>query len=154
MKTILFVDDNEAFCRLAKLIFEEEGYHVVTAKDGRQAIEAVEAARPDVAVLDIRMPKTSGFDVAEEMNELTPETPIIFYTGNDETCIADERSHLAACIEKERRLHGTGAGRQPRALAGRPAAGVPRRPAAAAEVGRRIRIVREQVDHRFWVARP
>ncbi len=101
MKTILFVDDNEAFCRLAKLIFEEEGYHVVTAKDGRQAIEAVEAARPDVAVLDIRMPKTSGFDVAEEMNELTPETPIIFYTGNDETCIADERSHLgAACIEK------------------------------------------------------
>ena len=102
MKTILFVDDNEAFCRLAKLIFEEEGYHVVTAKDGQQAIEAVEAARPDVAVLDIRMPKTSrlrrGF---EEMNELTPETPIIFYTGNDETCIADEGSHLgAACIEK------------------------------------------------------
>ena len=101
MKTILFVDDNEAFCRLAKLIFEEEGYRVVTAKDGEQAIEAVAAARPDVAVLDIRMPKTSGFDVAEEMSELTPETPIIFYTGNDESCIADERSHLgAACIEK------------------------------------------------------
>jgi DNA-binding NtrC family response regulator len=101
MKTILFVDDNEAFCRLAKLIFEEEGYHVVTAKDGRRAIETVAAERPDVAILDIRMPQTSGFDVAQQMSELAPETPIIFYTGNDESCTIDERSRLgAACIEK------------------------------------------------------
>ena len=101
MKTILFVDDNEAFCRLAKLIFEEEGYQVVTAKDGPEAIAAIAVVQPDVAVLDIRMPKASGFEVAEEMSEITPETPIIFCTGNDETCLSDERSRLgAACIEK------------------------------------------------------
>ena len=101
------------------------------------------------------MPKTSGFDVAEEMNELTPETPIIFYTGNDETCIADERSRLRARLHREeRRLHGTGAGRQPRALAGRPAAGVPRRPAAAAEVSADFRIGAANRLISFWVARP
>jgi CheY-like chemotaxis protein len=101
MKTILFVDDDDAFRRLAKVIFEEEGYRVVTAGDGREALETVTSARPDVAILDIRMPKTSGFDVAEELGQLTPEVPIIFYTGNDETCLSDERSRLgAACIEK------------------------------------------------------
>jgi DNA-binding NtrC family response regulator len=101
MKTILFVDDNPAFCGLARLIFEEEGYRVVTANGGREAIEAAAAVHPDVAILDIRMPQTSGFEVAEEMAELTPETPIIFYTGNDEICASDERSRLgAACVEK------------------------------------------------------
>ena len=100
MKTILFVDDNEAFCRLAKLIFEEEGYQVVTAKDGQQAIEAAAAARPDVAILDIRMPKTSGFDVAEEMSELTPKRPLFSTPATTNRASPTSDRTCAACIEK------------------------------------------------------
>lgn len=101
MKTVLFVDDDEAFRNLFKRIFEDEGYRVVLAQDGAQTVEIVEGDHPDVAVLDVRMPCQSGFDVAEEINALNPRIPIIFYTAYDDVCALDRRSYLAmACVSK------------------------------------------------------
>jgi CheY-like chemotaxis protein len=101
MKTVLFVDDDAGFRVLCKRIFEDEGYRVVLAQDGAEAISAVEAEKPDVAVLDVRMPCRSGLDVAEEIGTTNPQIPIILYTANDEVCTIDGRSRFAAaCVDK------------------------------------------------------
>ncbi len=101
MKTVLFVDDDEAFREICRRIFEEEGYHVVLAEDGMQAIGAVKSESPDVAVVDVRMPRMSGFDVAEKLKRMDPDIPIIIYTANDEACVIDRRAQLAsACVSK------------------------------------------------------
>jgi CheY-like chemotaxis protein len=101
MKTVLYVDDDAASRELCRLILEDEGYRVVLAEDGSEAVDAVEAENPDVAILDIRMPQKDGLDVAEEISTIDGALPIIFYTGNEEMCLDDRRSQYAsACVSK------------------------------------------------------
>ena len=101
MKTVLFVDDDQGFLELCKRVFQEEGYRVVLAEDGRQAISIVAQESPDVAVLDVRMPKQTGLDLAEELNAIAPRLPLILYTAYDDMCLCDRRTHFAAaCVDK------------------------------------------------------
>ena len=101
MKTILFVDDDRGFRELFKQVFQEEGYRVLLAEDGRRATGIVANEHPDVAVLDVRMPQKSGLDLAEELNALAPQLPLILYTAYDDMCLHDHRSRYAsACIDK------------------------------------------------------
>jgi DNA-binding NtrC family response regulator len=101
MKTVLYVDDDEAFRKICRRIFEEEGYRVLLAEDGMQAVDVVAAESPDVAILDIWMPGKGGLDVVEEISTINPRIPIILYTANDEICMIDRRAqYAAACIDK------------------------------------------------------
>jgi DNA-binding NarL/FixJ family response regulator len=64
--TIVIVDDHETFRRSARGLLELDGYRVIgEAGDGAGAIEMVTSLRPDVVLLDIALPDTSGLDVAE-----------------------------------------------------------------------------------------
>ena len=101
MKSILFVDDDEAYRELCRRIFEDEGYRVMLAEDGAEAISVVKTEVPDVAILDVRMPGMGGLDVAERINAIDPDIPIILYTACDEVCTIDRRSRFAsACVDK------------------------------------------------------
>lgn len=132
MKTILFVDDDRGFRELCKRVFQEEGYRVVLAEDGVEAFHAVAADSPDVAVLDVRMPGMTGFEVAKELSVIAPQLPVILYTANDDMCTADRRSCLAAACVDKHGLHRVGDGRDPGPLAGRTRGRLPHRTAAAA----------------------
>ena len=101
MKTVLFADDNEALRQLCRRVFEEEGYRVVLVEDGTEAIRAVEAEKPDVAIVDVRMPRKGGLEVAEQIHASHPTMPVILYTAYDDICAGDRRSRFAAaCISK------------------------------------------------------
>jgi two-component system, response regulator RegA len=101
MKTVLFADDDKVFREICKRIFEDEGYRVVLARDGTEAINAIKAERPDLAILDIHMPIKGGLDAAEQIYAIDPSIPIILYTANDDTATRDGRSRFAtACVEK------------------------------------------------------
>jgi two-component system, NtrC family, response regulator AtoC len=101
MKTVLYVDDDEASREICRRILEEEGYRVVLAQDGAEAVDVVETESPDVAILDIRMPRKGGLEAAEEISTINATIPIILYTGNDEVCMTDRRArYAAACISK------------------------------------------------------
>ena len=66
--TILIVDDHPAFRRSARRLLEGEGFDVVgEAVDGASAVRAVEETAPDVVLLDIALPDSSGFDVAARL---------------------------------------------------------------------------------------
>ena len=101
MKTVLFVDDDKGFLELCKLVFQEEGYRVFLAEDGRQALGILAKEIPDVAVLDVRMPQQTGLDLAEELNAIAPQVPVILYTAYDDMCVNDRRTRfVAACVDK------------------------------------------------------
>ncbi len=101
MITILFADDSANIREFLKQELEAEGYRVLLARDGNEALAIVESQRPDVAILDIWMPQLSGLEAAERIAALDPAVHVIFFTNNDELCMRDPRSAFAdACIEK------------------------------------------------------
>jgi DNA-binding response OmpR family regulator len=67
--TVLVVDDDPVIMRLLEVNFEMEGYTVVTATDGRQALDRIAAAPPDLVVCDIMMPVVNGLEVVETLRQ-------------------------------------------------------------------------------------
>lgn len=66
-KTILVADDDPVILGLLEVNFEMEGFAVLTAADGQEALEAAKNDRPDLIVLDVMMPKMTGHEVAEAL---------------------------------------------------------------------------------------
>jgi DNA-binding response OmpR family regulator len=82
-RTVLVVDDHEPLRTLCRLNLEPAGFRVVEAADGDEALAAVASDRPDVILLDIMMPRLSGWKVAAALlaDESTDQIPIIFITA-------------------------------------------------------------------------
>src|SRR5688572_2823504 len=94
---VLVVDDVAANVELLKTLLTREGYAVVTASDGEEALEMVASAHPDLVLMDVLMPKLSGYDVCERIkhNPATRLTPVVLIT---------------ALHERERKIQGINAG--------------------------------------------
>ena len=106
MKTILFADDNRNIREYCRASLEDEGYRVVLASDGQEAIRVFAEESPDLAILDISMPRANGLEVLERINRLAPEVPVILFTAHDEDCLRDRRALLAiACVAKTGNLN-------------------------------------------------
>ncbi|MCZ7670914.1 MAG: response regulator [Chloroflexi bacterium] len=82
-KTILVVDDNERLRTLVKSYLIQEGYRVVTASDGREALFVARDENPDLIVLDIMMPEMGGYEFMR-VHRKERETPIIILTAKIE----------------------------------------------------------------------
>ena len=80
---VMVVDDSLTVRKVTGRLLEREGYRVVTAKDGVDALEQMEAARPDVMLVDIEMPRMDGFDLARNIrdNPTTSTVPIIMISS-------------------------------------------------------------------------
>ncbi len=65
--TVLVADDEPHLLRLVKFRIERDGHRVITATDGDTALELARREKPDLCVLDVMMPKRSGFDVLREL---------------------------------------------------------------------------------------
>ena len=85
MRTVVIVDDYDGFRTAARRLLEAGGYHVVgEALDGESAVATVEQLRPDVVLLDVILPDTSGFDVADRLARVDPNTRIVLVSSRDE----------------------------------------------------------------------
>jgi DNA-binding response OmpR family regulator len=80
---ILIVEDDQALLDVLKYNLTKEGYNVVTATDGIQALEVARESKPALILLDIMLPKMSGFDVCRILRKETT-TPILMLTAKDE----------------------------------------------------------------------
>ena len=82
--TIVVVDDNEHNLELEMDLFEVAGFNVHGARNGRAALEVIRRERPDIVVLDVRLPDMSGVDVALilRQEEDTRGIPIVFVTAS------------------------------------------------------------------------
>ncbi|MCL4455835.1 MAG: response regulator [Nitrospirae bacterium] len=80
---VLVVDDEKNILKLYKAELEDEGYAVVTANSGQEALDIFESENPDIVTLDILMPDIDGIQVLRQMKEKKPEIPIIMLTAYD-----------------------------------------------------------------------
>jgi two-component system, OmpR family, alkaline phosphatase synthesis response regulator PhoP len=83
MKTILVVDDEPKIVQLARDYLEHAGFGVVTARDGRSALEEVHRRRPDLVVLDLGLPELDGLDVTRAIRR-DSNLPIVMLTARDD----------------------------------------------------------------------
>lgn len=82
MKKILIVDDEKPISDIIKFNLTKEGYEVVTAYDGREALEVFTSEQPDLLVLDLMLPELDGLEVAKEIRK-TSHVPIIMLSAKD-----------------------------------------------------------------------
>ena len=83
MKTVLVVDDEAKIAQLARDYLEHAGFAVLVAGDGKTALAAARAARPDLIVLDLGLPEMDGLDVTRAIRK-DSRTPIIMLTARGE----------------------------------------------------------------------
>jgi len=83
MATIALVDDDENILTSVSIYLESEGYNVRTYTDGSSALAALTEAPPDLAILDIKMPRMDGLELLRRVRQ-TSNVPVIFLTSKDD----------------------------------------------------------------------
>ncbi len=98
--TVLVADDDPVVLRLLTTTFEMEGFAVVTASDGAEAVAAATTLRPDAVVTDIMMPKLDGLGVLAELraDPRTASTPVVLLSARAQT--ADVRRGIDAGADR------------------------------------------------------
>jgi len=91
MATIALVDDDRNILTSVSMALESEGYNVKTFSDGQAALAAFATMTPDLAVLDIKMPRMDGMELLRRLRQKS-DVPVIFLTSKDEE--ADEQLGL------------------------------------------------------------
>lgn len=92
--TCLVADDHPAMVEAVCGVLEEHGIEIVgRARDGQETLAKIEAQRPTVALVDLRMPRVSGTEVARRAARSSPSTGVILYTAYG------ERAHLTEALD-------------------------------------------------------
>jgi two-component system alkaline phosphatase synthesis response regulator PhoP len=81
---ILLVDDEPNIIELAQLYLEREGFRIISAADGKAALESVEKHRPALVVLDLMLPEINGLDVCRTLRGKKDPVAILMLTARDE----------------------------------------------------------------------
>jgi len=85
-KKVLLVDDSPTALFMERLMLQRESYQIVTACDGQDAVEKAGKEQPDIIVMDVMMPRMTGFEACREI-KLRPETrhiPVVLVTTRGE----------------------------------------------------------------------
>src|SRR6266581_7634973 len=126
--TILLVDDEDAVQKLLTYPLEREGFRVMQARDGEEALERFASERVDLVVLDLMLPKLDGLEVCKRLRA-TSSVPIIMLTARDDELdkviglelgaddyitkpfsIREFRSRVRALLRRARAPHAAGDG--------------------------------------------
>ena len=107
MAKILVIDDEQGIRDLLDTILSRKGYDVVLAESGRKGLEFFRRERPDVIVLDLKMPGMDGLTVLQQVRSLNPKQPVIILTGagTPETEQQVRALGVTEFVEKEFSLH-------------------------------------------------
>ena len=100
-KQVLIIDDDRNLVEYLSVALSEHGYDPVSAFDGNEGLQKIKQAKPDLVVLDVMMPKRSGFAVFNELkkDEQYREIPILMLTGVSGV-IEELESHKDETFEK------------------------------------------------------
>src|SRR5438445_11790439 len=90
-RKVLVVEPDTSTRREIKLVCEQDGYQVVEADAGSEALRQVESARPSVVLLEVTLPDAAGFDVWRELRKVDPSVPAIMMSSR-----SDESDALVA----------------------------------------------------------
>jgi DNA-binding response OmpR family regulator len=107
---ILVVDDEPGIRGLLATILERKGYAVLLAESGKKGLDLFRRERPDLIVLDLKMPDMDGITVLQDIRGLDFQTPVVILTGagSEKAEKLARQLGAAAFIEKEFSLHRLG----------------------------------------------
>jgi PAS domain S-box-containing protein len=99
---ILVIDDEPGIREMICFVFQNEGYELLTAQDGREGIKMVSTDAPDVVISDIKMPGMDGISALKEIKNINPDLEVILSTGfaNIETAIEGLRAGAFDFVKK------------------------------------------------------
>ena len=100
-RTILIVDDEPGFRAMVRGALKLAGYHVREAVTGEEALDFLEAERPDALLLDIRLPGIDGWEVLERLKEKRGGLPVILLSAND-SAASFERAQANDCLTMQK----------------------------------------------------
>jgi len=95
--TIGIVDDKATIRSLLEEFFQQEGFTVYTANDGKKAISLVEKINPHILLMDLRMPDMNGLEALCEIKKNKPEQLVIMMTAYEEEDIVEQAMKQGAC---------------------------------------------------------
>lgn len=90
MSKILVVDDEVKPCEILKRFLERKGYEIFTSNNGKVALEKVKNEKPDIILLDIRMPEMDGIEVLKRVREFDKDVSIIMVTAIKDEEVSEE----------------------------------------------------------------
>lgn len=82
-RKVLVVDDEKPISDIIRFNLTKEGYHIITAFDGEEALAQVKAVQPDLVLLDVMLPRLDGFQVLRKIRE-SSQVPVIMLTAKEE----------------------------------------------------------------------
>lgn len=110
MSKILVIDDEQGIRNLLDTLLSRKGYEVVLASNGQKGLELFRRERPDVVVLDLKMPEMNGLTVLQQVRQLNPVQPVVILTGAG-TAEAEQQVRalgVTEFVEKEFSMHRLG----------------------------------------------
>ncbi|NIM52666.1 MAG: response regulator [Gemmatimonadales bacterium] len=101
-KRVLVVDDDENTVKFLSVALRENGYEPISAFDGDEGLQRVEDSSPDLILLDVMMPKRSGFVLFKQLrrNEKYKQIPVIMLTGVADALEEDESQAADDTLER------------------------------------------------------
>ncbi|MEK6671923.1 MAG: sigma-54 dependent transcriptional regulator [Nitrospirota bacterium] len=96
MNKILVVDDQKTVCYSLQRFLQSEGYDVLTASSGEEALKTINKAQPCLVVMDVRMPEMDGIEALKKIKEMHPKVQVIMMTAFSTTEKAIEATKLGA----------------------------------------------------------
>jgi DNA-binding response OmpR family regulator len=99
-RPVLVVDDDEATRSAERAVLSEDGFRVVEARDGEEAMRAINSDPPAVVVLDIQMPGVDGPSFARELRMALRRVPLVVLTGADDPKHEADRCNAEAFLRK------------------------------------------------------
>jgi len=97
---VLVVDDEPGIRAVLVELLTDEGYSVVVAQDGAEALRQIGDAMPDVVLLDLNMPKLTGWEVVERLRALAITLPIVIMSAGQSAAMEAARLGAAASLPK------------------------------------------------------
>lgn len=99
---VLVVDDQPGVRYLLDVIITEEGHKVRMARNGLEAVEAVKARKPDLVIMDVRMPQMCGIEALGRIKLISPDTEVVLMTAyvSDEIVQAALKKGALCCFTK------------------------------------------------------
>jgi DNA-binding response OmpR family regulator len=82
-QTLMIVDDDPQLMRVLAMFFDLEGYHVIQARNGREALDMLQEYQPDILLLDLMMPEVGGEEVVRQIraSRKVRHLPVIIFTA-------------------------------------------------------------------------
>lgn len=104
MATVLVVDDNRNIREFCRAELEADGYRVLVAADGHEAIRLAAIHAPHVVVLDVCMPTMNGLQVLDAIRAIRARLPVVFHTAESKDSVGHAAFGHVACVSKSEDL--------------------------------------------------